>query len=122
MVTQILAGGAELVGLPSFSRLLGQKVSRTLAETVNFAACLLPSRIRHQPFFQPTNIVNQFPSSPLGPNRKFPERSDCDTGRASGPYMSSEPTSSYREGRGVDQSAPSLEDLRCSRTAKGIQG
>lgn len=43
MVTLILSAGAELVGLPSFSPPLDQKVSRTLAETVNFGACSLPS-------------------------------------------------------------------------------
>ena len=43
MATLILSVCAELVGLPSFSPPLDQKVSRTLAETVNFAACSLPS-------------------------------------------------------------------------------
>src|SRR5260370_20226146 len=43
MATLILSVCAELVGLPSFSPPLDQKVSRTLAQTVNFAACSLPS-------------------------------------------------------------------------------
>jgi len=43
MVTLIVSAGAELVGLPSFSPPLDQKVSRTLAETVNFVACSVPS-------------------------------------------------------------------------------